>query len=312
MRDLIRLHRDFGGSDKGGAEAGIQQAGEQQYQRAAQTGEESGQYSRSFDLGKFLEQYFRAQAGSTGEQQLQNQGALGKSLYDQTLAQSQNPDAYFQSTLQPDLAQAQDTINTYYQKRGLLNSGLAIESMGRAGVDLAIKDAQARMANRQQSLNNALQVSQYGSNIGQNNLSGLANLYSTQQNAGLNSLSRQAGGAQVAAQYQAYPYQAELGSYYGGQAALQAIPGQLIAAGGKAAGAAAGGAAACWVAAELFGGWYEPRTVMARRYVMNQAPEWFRNFYINNGEAIAKFISNKPILKIILKPLFELFAKWGA
>lgn len=227
------------GEDKGAAE-GIQAAGEQSYQRSKQTGEEAGQYSKSFELGDFLRQIFQSQQGigqapqgyQNGEQQLQNQGALGKSLYNQALNQSQNPDAYFQSTLQPDLMQAQDTINTYYQKRGLLNSGLAIESMGRAGVDLAIKDAQARMASRQQSLNNALQVSQYGSNMGQNSLSGLANLYSTQQNAGLNSLSRQAGGAQTAAQYQAAPYTAQLGDYYGQKAAFQALPGQLIGAAG--------------------------------------------------------------------------------
>lgn len=228
----------FGGGDKSGAEAGIQAAGEQSYQRAKQTPEEAAQYSKSFDVGDFLRQYFQEQAGMTGEQQLQNQGELGKSLYQQTLSQSQNPDAYFQSTLQPDLMQAQDTINTYYQKRGLLNSGLAIESMGRAGVDLAIKDAQARMANRQQSLNNALQISQYGSNMGQNNMANLSNLYSTQQNAGLNSLSRQAQGASVAAGYQAAPYTAQLGNYYGQKAANQALPGQLIGAAGNIAGAA--------------------------------------------------------------------------
>lgn len=238
------------GEDKGAAAEGIQKAGEQQYERSKQTGEEAGQYSKSFELGDMLKQIFQSQQGigsapagyQNGEQQLQNQGALGKSLYDQTLSQSQNPDAYFQSTLQPDLMQAQDTINTYYQKRGLLNSGLAIESMGRAGVDLAIKDAQARMANRQQSLQNAMGVSQYAGNMGQNNLSNLANLYSTQQNAGLGSLSRQATGASNAAQYQAYPYQASLGSYYGGKAAVQALPGQLIGATGNlASGALAGG-----------------------------------------------------------------------
>lgn len=228
-------------SDKEEATAGIQGAGEQAYQRAAQTPGESQQYAGSFDIGKFLQQYFQNQAGNTSEQQLQNQGQLGSTLYNQTLSQAQDPDKYFQSTLQPDLSQAQDTINTYYQKRGLLNSGLAIESMGRAGVDLSIKDAQARMANRQQSLNNALQVSQYGSNINQNNLSGLANLYSQQQNAGLNSLSRQAGAAQNSAQYQSYPYQSSLGTYAGGQAALQALPGQIISGGAKVATAGMGG-----------------------------------------------------------------------
>lgn len=239
----------FGQSNDGGSGSDIQASGQQAYDRSKQTPDEASQYSNSFDIGKFLEQYLGAQAGKnampegaqTGEQQYQNQGALNKSIYDQTLSQAQNPDAYYQSTLQPDLTQAQDTINTYYQKRGLLNSGLAIESMGRAGVDLAIKDAQARMASRQQSLQNAQGLSQniYANN--QNSIGNLASLYTNQQQFGQNSLSRQAGAAQNAAGYQAYPAQAALGSYYGGVAAQQALPGQLLGAGAKVAAAGMGG-----------------------------------------------------------------------
>jgi len=244
------INQDFGSSkDKKRAETGIREAGEQAYQRAAQTGEEKDQYSKSFQLGDFLRSIYLGQQGlgdlpegyMTGEDQIKNQGDLGKAFYSQVLSETQDPNAYFQSTLQPELMAAQDTINSYYQKRGLLNSGLAIESMGRAGVDLAIKEAQARMASRQQALNNALQVSQYGANLANNNMSGLSNLYSTQQNAGLNSLSRQATGAFNNAQYQAYPHQAQLGNYYGGQAALHALPGQLLGAAAKVATAKAGG-----------------------------------------------------------------------
>lgn len=239
----------FGGSGKGEAEAGLKQTGEDLYNRSKQTGDESSQYQGSFDIGKFLQQYFGAQNGMNHMpqgalnpvQQFTQNNPLAQSLYDQTLSQSQNPDAYYQSTLQPELMQAQDTINSYYQKRGLLNSGLAIESMGRAGVDLAIKDAQARMASRQQSLQNAQAVNQNIYGVNQQNLSNLANLYSTQQQAGLSSLSRQAGGAQAAAGYQAAPYSAQLGNYYGGQAALQALPGQLLGAAAKVGSAMATG-----------------------------------------------------------------------
>lgn len=229
----------------GGAGEGIQQTGQTLYNRTKQTGGEEQQYANSFDIGKFLEQYFGHQAGmnaapqgyQSATDQYQQDNPLAKTLYDQTLSQAQDPDKYFQSTLQPDLTQAQDTINTYYQKRGLLNSGLAIESMGRAGVDLAIKDAQARMANRQQSLQNAQSINQNVFANNQQNMGNLANLYSTQQNAGLQSLNRQAGGAQAAAGYQAYPMQAQLGSYYGGIAAMQALPGQIISGGAKLAAA---------------------------------------------------------------------------
>lgn len=246
----IRLYRNmgdmFGGGDKGEGEEGIQKAGADLYDRTKQTGSEASQYQGSFDIGNFLKQYFGYQAGMNEKpagalsptEQFQKDNPLAQALYSQTLAEAQDPDKYYQSTLSPNLAQAQDTINTYYQKRGLLNSGLAIESMGRAGVDLAIKDAQARMAARQQSLQNAQAVNQNVYGVNQQNLGNLANLYSTQQQAGLSSLSRQAAGASGAAGYQAAPYTAQLGNYYGGQAALQALPGQLLGAAGDIAGAA--------------------------------------------------------------------------
>ena len=81
--------------------------------------------------------------------------------------------------------------------------------------------------------------------------------------------------------------------------------------GSKAIAAALPAVAACWVAAEIFGGWYEPKTQAARYYIKNMAPSWFRNFYLRHGMEIAKFISNKPMLKMLLRPLFEYFALRG-
>jgi hypothetical protein len=72
-----------------------------------------------------------------------------------------------------------------------------------------------------------------------------------------------------------------------------------------------GTAIGCWVAAELFGGWYEPKTVMARFYVNFISPSWFKKIYLKYGERFAEFIKNKPILKKMIKPLFERFAEMG-
>ena len=63
----------------------------------------------------------------------------------------------------------------------------------------------------------------------------------------------------------------------------------------------------CWVAAELYNGWDEPKTCAVRFYIGHLAPKWFKNFYIKYGERIAKFIHNKPILKAMLRPLFNHF-----
>lgn len=242
----------FGSSrQKKKGEESITQAGNTLYERSKATPDEISQYQGSFNIGKLLNQIYQYQAG-VGQapagyvdptQQYQRDD-LNKALYGQILSQVQNPEQYYMNTLQPELQQAQDTINSYYQKRGLLNSGLAIEGMGRAGVDLAIKQAQNKMNFRQQALQNAQTLSQNIYEMGQGGLTNLSNLYTTQQQAGQNALSRQASAATQAAGYQAYPGQAALGSYYGGRAALQALPGQLIAAYGQAASKApiAGGA----------------------------------------------------------------------
>jgi len=68
----------------------------------------------------------------------------------------------------------------------------------------------------------------------------------------------------------------------------------------------------CWVASELFGGWYEPKTVAARYYISEIGPKWFKNIYLKHGEKFAKFISNKPWLKNMIRPLFEFFSKVGS
>lgn len=67
----------------------------------------------------------------------------------------------------------------------------------------------------------------------------------------------------------------------------------------------------CWVAAEVFNGWDDERTHNARRFILRDAPEWLRYNYLKYGEAIAKFISNKPILKTLIKPLFQWFSEKG-
>ena len=67
----------------------------------------------------------------------------------------------------------------------------------------------------------------------------------------------------------------------------------------------------CWVAAEIFGGWNEPKTTMARYFINELAPKWFKKLYLKYGEGVAKFIHNKPVFRFMLRPLFEYFALKG-
>ncbi len=237
------------GGDKSGAEQGIQQAGEQAYARSEQTPQEKAQYTGSFDLGTLLQQIMQYQAGVGGkpsgyqdptQQYLQQSGALGQALYGQTLQSTQDPYAFYESTLQPQLQLTEDYINKQAQQRGLLRSGIPIEQMGRAGVELAIQEANARMNYRNQALQQGAGLTQYIGQQGQTNLANLGNLYGQQQQFGLQSMGRQAGAAQNAAQYMAYPYQAQLGDYYSKPTMGQGI-GQ-----GAMSGAAAGSAFGPW------------------------------------------------------------------
>tara|TARA_R110002020_G_scaffold328569_1_gene544514 strand:- start:4 stop:1299 length:1296 start_codon:yes stop_codon:yes gene_type:complete len=56
----------------------------------------------------------------------------------------------------------------------------------------------------------------------------------------------------------------------------------------------------CWVAREVYG-IENPKWLEFRYWMMNDAPSWFRNLYIKYGEKIAKFISNKPRIKSIIR-----------
>lgn len=199
----------------------------------AMSPQQISQYQSSFNTGQGLTGLESSVLSGTPEQQYQNQGPLASSTYQDVLAQAQNPTAGWQNALAPQLQQAQNSINEYYNARGLDNSGIAIGAMGTAGVDLAIQNAQNEMTYQQQSLNNAGTLNSNISSLNQQNIGNLQNLYGSQQGYGLTGQSMQNQAYQSGAEYQAYPQQAALGSAYGSIAAQQALPGQLINAGGS-------------------------------------------------------------------------------
>ena len=68
----------------------------------------------------------------------------------------------------------------------------------------------------------------------------------------------------------------------------------------------------CWIAAELYGGWYEPRTKLARKFVnSSKFPKMLFNLYMKYGERTAKFIRKYKFMKLIFKPIFNWFVKMG-
>lgn len=56
----------------------------------------------------------------------------------------------------------------------------------------------------------------------------------------------------------------------------------------------------CWVAREVYGV-ENPDWLIFREWLYDKAPAWFRKFYLKHGEKFAEFISNKPMLKSIVR-----------
>lgn len=194
-------------------------------------------------------------------------------------------------------------LNPQFQAQGIYDSGLAATSKLRAATDLSNQNAQFNVGAMQNALNLALS----GQAQIQQPMQGMTSLLG-QQLAGLRGVSGQSSS-------RSNPF---LNSFYSslgsslGSGSFGQPPGGSGGGGGSAATAMQfANVMGCWVASEIFGGWYEPRTVAARNYVNLIGPKWFKDFYIKHGEKIAKFISNKPVLKNMLRPLFEYFAKRG-
>lgn len=203
---------------------------------------------------------------------------------------------------------------TSLSSAGLLDSGVRAE----LEKDLAIETSAATQATEQANLFNLLQITLGGTGSalgrGISPILGGPGVVAPGQTTG--QLAQGIGTSQAnrfaQAGFQQSIFQAELEAATSERNARRQQISDLF---GSVAGGvgAAGGAAAffCWVAAEIFDGWWESKTCAARSYVTFQAPKWFRNFYIKFGERIAKFIHGKPILKWALRPLFEYFAWRG-
>ena len=83
-----------------------------------------------------------------------------------------------------------------------------------------------------------------------------------------------------------------------------AITGGLISAAGSL-GSAKILAAGCWVAREVYGN-ENPEWMVFRQWLFTEAPEWFRDLYLQEGERFAEFISDKPVLKFLVKKAMDI------
>ena len=96
-------------------------------------------------------------------------------------------------------------------------------------------------------------------------------------------------------------WQGELAARTANAANQAAISGAMIGAVGSIGGGMAKG---CWVAREVFGN-ENPQWLAFFDWKESKAPKWFKKLYNSFGERFAKFISNKPKLKKLIKTWME-------
>lgn len=71
-------------------------------------------------------------------------------------------------------------------------------------------------------------------------------------------------------------------------------------------GAAAGGyLSKCWVAREVYGK-DNPKWLVFRCWLEEEAPAWLHDLYVEEGERFAEFISDKPVFKAVIKAAMDL------
>jgi hypothetical protein len=86
------------------------------------------------------------------------------------------------------------------------------------------------------------------------------------------------------------------------------LPGLLGGAGKLAMGLGKGGlgwAPFCWVAREVYG-IDNPKWLIFKRWMLDEAPQWFRSLYLAHGERFALWIANKPLLKRVIRAGMDL------
>jgi len=64
----------------------------------------------------------------------------------------------------------------------------------------------------------------------------------------------------------------------------------------------------CWVAREVYGT-TNPEWIVFRNWLESEAPEWLDTLYTEEGERFAAFISDKPVLKSIIKMAMDMVVK---
>ena len=234
-----------------------------------------------------------------------------RGIYD-TFGQQALSDLQMGSSLNvQETNQAQQAARAAAQSRGL--------NFSRQGSDLEVLNTynmgQTRQRQRQATAQSAYQMGMGQQQVGLQSF--LSPSYAASQPFGLQGMVQgaQAGYAglgqssflQPESQYLANIRANRIQMETGVQAANAQRSGAIWGGVAQGVGSIIGGKG-CWVAREVYGK-DNPEWTIFRAWLLTEAPEWFRNLYLEEGERFAEFISDKPFLKSIVKMAMDLVVK---
>lgn len=292
----------------------------QQAQQAGMTGQGQslmGTYNALYDQSNALQSRYATDQmnlfGNLGAQATKNaynsMDAGTRGLYDTMQSQAASDLALGSSLNEQDTQIAQQSARAAAEARGLNfgNQGVGMEVLNNYNL------GQQRLQQRRQFAGQAYGMGQGLQQMGVQTY--LQPAMQTSQQFGLGGIYQGAqGGYEGLGQSFLTPESQYLANIRGG--AVQMYNANTAAAAQQKAGmyqgigALVGGAMAmmCWVAREVYGT-ETNEWIIFRQWVITEAPEWFRDLYIENGEQFAKFISDKPILKSIVKSAMNIIVK---
>lgn len=274
---------------------GVDQAGQNQlnagrsYATAVQgQGQNLSQYNtgQQNQIGMF-------NAGAQNTASLANAGAANNASL--ANAQSQNQFALANQQAQADLSKYNAGLS--YQQQ-LANAGLQLQ-------------------NQQQGISNLYNLAGLQGNLAQDPFQMVLGRSGALNQAG--GVVNQAAGANTGAPV-FDPFNSSLLNIYAGNQANQlaantatannrsALAGSGIGALGQLGGAAIGAGALalfCWVAREVYGK-HNPRWLVFRAWLLNEAPGWLRSLYGRYGERFAAYIHDKPAIKSVIRRLMDI------
>lgn len=239
---------------------------------------------------------------------IQNLGYGGANVYNQFMQQANEGLALGSSLSLEDQTYAQQNARAAMAARGLTgNQAVAQEVLGgymlgnqrlkerqQMGLQAYQMAGQQQQFGQQAYLNPAIQQSQ--------GVYGLGQIYGATQ-ASFQNLGPQF--LQPESQYLANIRGNRMAAENADKAAKAQRDAGMMSAVGSIAGAAI---LACWVAREVYGT-KTNEWIIFRQWMENESPKWFKNLYYQEGERFAEFISDKPMLKSIVKSAMDIVVK---